>query len=178
MQPQDRIARLSTWLHRGTLFVLILIPFALLYVLASNGFSRETLPTEFPGVTVAEDLSATQLAMIRLVGLAPLLITLFVLDQMRRLFAAYQANRIFVAESAGHLRWIGIGLVTLAISQIIVNSIQILLLTWSNPPGQRSLTVGFSDAEIGFLLAGGFVTLIGWIMSEATRLADENRTFV
>ncbi|MFQ6552336.1 DUF2975 domain-containing protein [Aestuariibius insulae] len=178
MQAQTRIARLSTWLYWATIPALVLLPLVAILAVASSGFSGDTLASEFPGLQIADPLSNTQLAMVRLAGAIPFIIIMLILDQLRCLLAAYREARIFVPETVRHLHRIGLGLLALAVSQIVVRTVQILILTWSNPAGERTLSIGLSDAELGFLFAGGFVTLIGWVMSEATRLSDENRTFV
>ncbi len=178
MQAQTRIIRLSTWLYWATIPALVLLPLVAILAVANDGFSGETLAMDFPGIQIAEPLSKTQIAMVRMAGAIPFILMMLILDQLRCLLAAYREARIFVPETIRHLHRIGLGLLALAVSQIVVRTVQILILTWSNPAGERMLSIGFSDAELGFLFAGGFVTLIGWVMTEAARLSDENRAFV
>ncbi len=53
-----------------------------------------------------------------------------------------------------------------------------LVLTWGNLPGQRilALSIGIDDYMIAAL--GGLVLAIGHVMTEAARLADDNRQIV
>ena len=40
------------------------------------------------------------------------------------------------------------------------------------------LTIGIDGATAGFILAGGLLVAIGWVMGEAARVAEDNRGFI
>ena len=52
------------------------------------------------------------------------------------------------------------------------------LISLSNPVGERSISVSISINDIGFILVAGLLLMIGWSMSEATKVAAENREFI
>jgi hypothetical protein len=60
----------------------------------------------------------------------------------------------------------------------VVPTLQVLALSWTNPPGQKMLQIGLSSDSLGFLVAGGLLTVIGWVMREAARIKAENEGFV
>jgi hypothetical protein len=52
------------------------------------------------------------------------------------------------------------------------------LISLSNPVGERSISVSISINDIGFILVAGLLLMIGWFMSEATKVAAKNREFI
>ncbi|MFT7759296.1 UNVERIFIED_CONTAM: hypothetical protein ODX46_25225, partial [Salmonella enterica subsp. enterica serovar Enteritidis] len=53
-----------------------------------------------------------------------------------------------------------------------------LILSWTNPAGQRALSIGISsDMWLGLLFAGTII-VIAWVMREAIAIADENAQYV
>ena len=46
------------------------------------------------------------------------------------------------------------------------------------PPGQKVLAIGISWHDYTFLLVGGVLLAVAWVMAEATRLAQEHAEFV
>ena len=112
-----------------------------------------------------------------LICLIPLAIHMLLLYFLIRLFQRYERFDIFSLKSVKYLKYIG---VTLLIGQLLQPIYQMLLsltLTWHNPPGERVAAIFFSDADIGILLAAGFIILISWIMAEGYKLQeDQNYT--
>ena len=47
-----------------------------------------------------------------------------------------------------------------------------------NPPGSRQLVIALSVHDYLALIVGGVLLAVAWIMVEATRIADENASFV
>ena len=53
-----------------------------------------------------------------------------------------------------------------------------MLASLANPPGERVLTISLEGADLGQVLAGGLMVVIGWAMREAAVVAEENRGFI
>ncbi len=53
-----------------------------------------------------------------------------------------------------------------------------VLATITRPEGERVLSIGLSNAEVSTLFLGGLLLVIAWVLGEATRIEDENRSFV
>ena len=103
---------------------------------------------------------------------------LWVLWCVRAWLLACQSGQIFAGSTAVHVQRIGTGLLLLAVAHVVGDTAIIAALTWNNPVGQRSLSIGFGSTEILLFLAAGLMTLFGWIQSEAARLSAENEGFV
>jgi hypothetical protein len=176
MSDERRIHTLSTWLHWTALALLIILPSTLMVVLIRGWLSPDDLLAQFPGVT--ERVSPPTALVVTLIGAFGLPPLLSALDQARRLFARYQTGEILSDACAGHIHSIGRMLVILAVLGVVVPMLQVLALSWGNPPGQRMLQIGLSSGTIGFFMAGSLLTVIGWVMREAARVKAENEGFV
>ena len=52
------------------------------------------------------------------------------------------------------------------------------LFSLGNPPGQRTLSVGFSSPELTTLVVAGIVFVIAWVMDEGRILTEEQQLTV
>jgi hypothetical protein len=112
------------------------------------------------------------------VGLLPAAVLFWALDLLRRLFRLYKSGEVLTENAAILIRQTGKAMLLLALLKIVVHPVQTLLLTWQSPPGSRMVSIAIGQAEIGFLLLAGLLTVIGWAMTEAARVAEENRSFI
>ena len=53
-----------------------------------------------------------------------------------------------------------------------------LALTWGNPPGQRMLVINLGWHDYLGLLSAAVLLAVATVMGEASRLADENDSFI
>ncbi len=176
MPVSPAIERLAAGLHRATGAAILVLPIVVVGMIAYDVASPAAVAARYPFQPVTPVRGAVLAA--GLVGLLPLAATLYALIHMRGLFGLYRAGEILTPASAERIRDIGLGLFVLAVLGPVTNMIQMLILTWNNPPGQRALVLGISGATLGFVLAGALMILIGRVMSEAARMAEENRSFV
>lgn len=170
---EPKFVRLAAVLHVVSLVLLLLIP---VFVLGMLGLvALGTAPFLVP-----DHVSATGLYLWAgmAVGFLPVLALLWVLDSLRALFARYRDGDVLTVQSARLILQAGKGLIWLAALKIAVQPVTSVLLSWQAPPGQREMSVQIGQAEIGFLLVAGLLTLIGWAMTEAARQADENKAFI
>ncbi|MFA5902142.1 MAG: DUF2975 domain-containing protein [Hyphomicrobium sp.] len=128
------------------------------------------------GVPVAFDLTTRLMAFAA--SMIPMAVLLYLLHQAYALFDAFRIGNVFTTEAPIRLRRIGSCIVALAILRPLTATLLGLILTWSNPPGQRilALSLGIDDYMIAAL--GGLVLAIGHVMAEAARIADDNRQIV
>lgn len=111
-------------------------------------------------------------------GLLPLLVLLYGLWQIRSFFQLYRANDVFPAAAGRYLRNFGITLLVLVPVGIITQTTASVLFSLHQPEGSRQLAISVSSSEIFVLVIGALVMMIGRILTEAHRLAEENRQFV
>lgn len=171
----SKISRLARLLRRATVLGMIgLIAFYMvlaLFLIAGNVFGQ----IEDPGQPMAS-FSVSSAIFIAVVSGA---CSIYALEQLRRLFSCYCKGNIVSDTTARHIQNAGAGLFWAAVLEILRAPIAWLAVrVFSEPKPYAEIDGGFGSAEVGFLFAAGVLTVIGWAMSEAARMADENRAFV
>lgn len=128
-------------------------------------------------------LTVVQLDMAsRLWGLAammlPTSVILFSLWHMWSLFGCFAQGELLAPRPAQHLRYLGMGVSSLAAVQPLGHTLAVLALTWGNPKGERRLWFGLSSDHYLALLFGLLLLALAQVLREAVRVADENAEFV
>jgi hypothetical protein len=95
-----------------------------------------------------------------------------------RLFRRLAGGHVLDVVNARLVSWAGIGFVAFAAIGTIANTLAILLLTASNPPGERVLAIGFSSGSLGALAAGLAFVALGLVLGEAARMADDHASII
>ncbi len=97
---------------------------------------------------------------------------------LRRLFNAYAAGEFFTARNAARICGFAWSVIAMGLLRPVGGMLTSVAVTLDNPPGQRALAIGFGSPEVNILFVGSVVLVIGWVMREAAKLADENAAFV
>jgi len=171
-------AALIRILYVTTVICMVAVPIIVIGILVATPITPDTVQAMVRAATVSPD--ATPLHLWAAIGFSGLgvLVLLWTLNEMRKLFAGYQRGEVLTTSSAHRIERIGWGLLGLAILPFVLLPIQTILLTLANPAGERVLSVGISSDMVGFALAAGLMIIIGWAMRQAADVADENRAFV
>jgi Protein of unknown function (DUF2975) len=112
------------------------------------------------------------------VCMLPMAVLGWLLYQAYELFDGYRVGRIFTDAAPIQLRRIGLSMMALALLRPITATLLGVVLTLSNPSGQRILAIGIGIDDYMIAAFGGLVLAIGHVMVEAKRLADDNRQIV
>ncbi|MGV6848762.1 MAG: DUF2975 domain-containing protein [Marinibacterium sp.] len=166
--------RLIGALQALTLAAIIALPVVLLWATLSPDVWQSILP---PGVSAAQPATAQRLGLLA-VSLLPAAALLWALVTIWRLFGRYRQGVIFGVECSRYIRRTGQALLMFAVLRLIAYPAQVVLLTAGNAPGERSLAVSISHADLGLVLGGGLLLVIGWVMGQAAQLAEDNAGFV
>ena len=170
--------KLPTLLYFATWAALFAAPVTLIALILTGTFDPDTIKAAFPDLPISDRLSETAIILAGVIGLLPWLFGAWVLYQAQALFALYRADRALTLEAAQTIRDIGVGLVLIAVTQIVARTVQVLILTSANADGARMLAIQFSFGQFGMLLAAGLMVVIGRSMVEAARAVDDMRGFV
>ncbi|WP_052341066.1 DUF2975 domain-containing protein [Salinarimonas rosea] len=135
--------------------------------------AREVLP---PGA--AFTLTPASIAAGFVTGAIPVALSLYGLWHAHALFRGWRDGPIFTEASGRRLVRMGAALALMPAAALVSSGLTSLVLTLGNPPGQRTVQIAVSDDPIVMAIAGGLLVVVGWVMAEAARLAEENEAFV
>jgi hypothetical protein len=96
----------------------------------------------------------------------------------RRLFLRLAAGDVFRTETGTLLRRFGLALLLYAGLMPFVTMAMCWIVTMNNPPGQKLLRLGVSDQNVVLALVGTLILVIGSVLADAVRIADENRQII
>ena len=113
-----------------------------------------------------------------LVGLLPLVIFVWTLEQMRGLFQTYAHGAVLTAEAAQRIVDIGKGFLALALAPLVVKPVTSVLSSLGNPRGERELVLTVDSNTFFFALISGLLIVIGFAMRQAAEMAEDHRAIV
>lgn len=110
-----------------------------------------------------------------LVSAVALLVEMFILYSLIKLFRLYEKGEIFSIHHVKYIRNIGYALLIGQLIEPFYQFILGLVLTMNNPPHHRFASVTLDQNNIGILLTALLVILISWIMAEGYKLKEEQQ---
>jgi hypothetical protein len=111
-----------------------------------------------------------------ILNLIPLILSLFVL---KSIFRNYQKGEIFSMANATQYRRLGwLFLLDALLIKSLSNTLLVLAVTLTNPPGHRYITVSFGTPNMTALFCGILVIVISWVMLEGYKLQEEQKLTV
>ena len=178
MQNLDKIRLVSRWMWLACNIALMCLPLFMIWVWLD--FERFA---PFIGHTLGLPLQREYLGPLNLLlgflcSLIPVSVILVGIWRLRQMFHNYQHGILFSQSNADHLlifaRMLFISVLLTPISSALLS----VALTFSNPPGQRSLVLSLGSYQFATLFLAGVFMAVAWIMREGHRLANENAGFV
>lgn len=168
----------------ATALVPVLLVFAVLYVFFTAGSTLEFafLDREkwYSTGWVAADAPVPdwQRFLYLVVWLTPVATGLVAVLAALRAVLLIRSGILFHERVSRQLRWAGLGTSGSGLTDFLATLFSPTLLSLTNPGGAEPLTWYFDSEPAGLIVCGGGFYLIGWILSEARRLADENEGFI
>lgn len=178
MDNRQRIQRLGAVLQAACAAYLVLAPLLLIVVWANfeaMGYRWETL-RQLP--ILPEYVGPLNLWLGFAVSAVPVALLMYGVWRLRQLFGQYRRGVLFDLGGAEHLLAFARMLFITVLLTPVVSALLSLVLTMSNPPGQRAITVSLGSNDVGQLFIAGLLLAIAWILREGHRLQSENEAFV
>ncbi|MEM6381805.1 MAG: hypothetical protein AAF739_03960 [Pseudomonadota bacterium] len=104
----------------------------------------------------------------------PALVFAWTMWMLNRLFSRMAKGIVLDAHNARLVSQSGLGFAAFGVLAVIGNTLAVLVLTASNAPGERVLSISFSAASLGALAAGFAFWGLGAVLAEAARVAEEH----
>jgi len=176
-QP-DRLRRFSGIMAMLTTLGMLLIAAALIAVFLIPDWTRNLLLARLGQAGHGLSLSTGHLIAAATITAVPVGVLLFGLWQVRTLFLNFVNGHVFTLASARLLRDFAGSVLAQAILGPVSSTALMLAFTLDNPPGARQLVITLSSQDYLALIVGGVLLAVSWVIVEATRIADENASFV
>jgi hypothetical protein len=177
MPASINLARTALWMSRAASAALIAVIVAYVVLWLEPGAARRALSEMLPGIA-AVGVTTAQLWVGAVLGVLPVAILAAALWELRAFFALYSGGNVFPPLAGDRLRRLGLWLILLALAAFLIRCGASVLYSWQLGEGHRQLAISISSSDIVLLLFGGLLRMIGRILAEAGRVAEENRLFV
>jgi hypothetical protein len=174
----DRLRRFSRAMAMLTTLGILLIAVAMIAVFLIPDWTRNLLLARLGQAGHDLALSPGRLIAGAAVTAVPVGVLLFGLWQVRALFLSFANGHVFTLASARRLRDFAGAVLAQAVLGPLSSTALMLAFTLDNPPGSRQLVIALSVHDYLALIVGGVLLAVAWVMVEATRIADENASFV
>ena len=175
MRTDERISRIAVlsrrlrWAIRSIAALLVLATAVILIGVGSGSFA--TVRLNFHGVELPIEQIPLEGRLLLLACFAPLFgLVLVLLWQCDRLLRLYERGVIFSAENARIIRRCGQITLALAVVDTIVAPLAALVMV-SNGAADVDVSI---DVNIGLLLAGVGILVVGHVMSLGAEMAEES----
>lgn len=174
----DRLRRFSGIMAMLTSLGMLLIAAAMIAVFFIPDWTRNLLLARLGQAGQGLSLSPGRLTAAAAITAVSVGVLLFGLWQVRMLFLNFANGHVFTLTSARLLRNFAGSVLAQAILGPISSTALMLAFTLDNPPGNRQLVITLSSQDYLALIVGGVLLAVSWVMVEASRIADENASFV
>lgn len=172
MPLTERTARLAGILGYVTIAAMVLLAVLSAWIMWQPDIVYQVLL----GSSAARTLGWPAQAGLLTIGATTFVAAEWTLWQMWRLFRRYARHEAFTAACAAAIRRVGYGLIALGCLSLISDPTLTVLASIGHENG--SMVVSFSSNDVGLLLCGGLLWLIGQVMAEAARQAEDLRAII
>ncbi len=178
MTEQSRnLATPAKWMARVSAFLAAFSALGYAYVFVSPTLAmRVVSENAFPNLP--NEVGDIQYVLLFAVGAVPVALLVAALLSARRFFACYVSGELFPANSSIELVRIGKLFLVLAILGPVIRMLAILVVTWTNPPGQKQLVLSVATNDGLLIILSAVLLMVGHILAEANRLSEDNRQII
>lgn len=128
-----------------------------------------------PEKAILHSLSMNEKILGCLISAIPMIVNMFILYSLIKLFKLYEKGEIFSINHVRYIRNIGYALLSGQLIDPFYQFLMGVVLTMHNPPHHRYATITLDQTNIGILLTALLVILISWIMAEGCKLREEQQ---
>lgn len=179
-----RIANISRILSILASLFIVIIPTTVLAIWLLG--SEETLLSELPHywfvpagirfqIGTLDESTRLLSAGISLAANLPLILALW---QLRKLLELYRRLDVFQSEAAPRMKKFAMYIVGFAILQPFAGAALSFVTSMNNPPGHHVVSVSIADTEVATIFVGVTMIVIAYVLEEAHRLAEDNKSFI
>ena len=172
-ENEIKIKKMSRRLRLVFQFCLFLLPpIPVIYWLSFNHLPQVMHENIFASGPVAWlPLNSRLIAMAG--GIPAIIVLIFALLSLKRLFALYENGLYFQTENVLLFRSLSRLALWSVLTDVFGKTVLELALTINNPPGHRVLSIGFSSDHLKLLIVAIVIMLISRVVEEGRKIHDE-----
>ena len=178
MTNVSQIQRLSYAMQQLCVIAIVTIPLLIAWIWLNFEQFADAIARQNNLMLQLEHIGPLSLALGFLCTMIPASVIIYGLLRLRALFLLYRSNIFFTDANARHLRAFSAALFVNALLTPITGTLLSIVLTMSNPPGQRSLSLAVGSHQIVTAFIAATFMIIAAIMVEGRKLADENAEII
>ncbi len=167
----------ARWMARISSLLALFGAAGYLYVFANPTLAMRVV-SENASTKLPADLGNAQYFLLFAVGAVPLAFFIAALLAARRFFTCYVSGELFPQNSSAEISRIGKLFLILAILGPIIRMLAVLIMTWTNPPGQKQFVLSLSTNDGLLIILSAILLMVGHVLAEARRLSEDNQQIV
>ena len=176
--PLDRIRRNSRWMAWACVAIIMALPVALATYWSTVTSAELAVQGTLPSLLIQQPLLAWQRLAAGLTMGVPLALMLAGVWQARCCFAHFAQGLVFTAQVARYLRNAAGFMALAGVAAVLCGAAASVILTWTNAPGSRQLSLAISSNHIFTLFFAALVWMMADVIARGRALVEENESFV
>lgn len=175
-----RLQAASFWMRALCYAVVGVLAGTAVFIILTAGLKTvKRFAQNYPGVIADPDLvTMPAIILVTLLGLVTVAIAAAAFLALARMFDQFAKGRLLDGEASQQLRLAGILFCASALWSTLAHTLNVLVLSSFNPPGERQLAVSVSFDQVFPLVLAGVLYAVGHVLSLAIALDRETKEFV
>lgn len=176
--PMQRIQRNSQFMAWGCVAIMVTLPVALAVYWSNVSTTELAVQGSLPSLAIQQPLKVWQRLAAGITMGVPLAFMLAGVWQARRCFLHFAQGLVFTSQVARYLRNVAGFMALAAVAAVVCGAATSAILTWTNAPGTRQLSIAFGSNHIFTLFFAALVWMLGDVIAKGRALVEENEGFV
>jgi hypothetical protein len=176
--PMQRIRRNSQLMAWACVAIMVALPVALATYWSTVSSAELAVQDTLPSLAIQQPLQVWQRLAAGLTMAMPLALMLAGVWQARCCFAHFAQGLVFTAQVARYLRNAAGLMAAAGVAAVLCGAVTSVILTWTNAPGTRQLSIAISSNHIFTLFFAALVWMMADVIAKGRALIEENESFV
>jgi hypothetical protein len=170
--------RISAWLARACLFLIVALPLLVLYYWAVADSAVLAIHAQMLPLLIEAPVQDWQRLAGALVTCIPVALMMRGLWEARLCFKQFATGQVFTAQAVQRLRSFAGWIMASSLASILIGPAISVVLTFNNAAGNRHVAIGIGTDHVLTLLFAAVVWVMAAVIAQGQVLAEENSSFV
>lgn len=156
------------------LMTMYLILFKLRLIIGLGAFSSFIAQNHYT-IDSISSFTFVHRCIILLIEFIPISITVFICYKLALLFKLYRQNYLFEDKNIQLIKGISLLMISGELLEFVFQPLMSVALSFSNPSGQRFISIGIGSTNISTLITGIIIWVAAMIIQEAQKLKTDQQ---